>query len=339
MRLGFNPHKDEQQIKSDYFHQVVIPVYIPNQEGYFKDSFEILKICLNSLLITAHSKTYITIVNNGSDEVVINYLDELYRSRKIQELVHVSNIGYVNAMLKGIAGQNFEFITTADADVLFLNGWQEASYNIFKNFSKTGAVCPTPSSRSLRTYTGNIYWDLLFTNKLKFSEVENPNAMHKFGLSVGNKDFYNEIHLKKYLTVSNNNQKAVIGAGHFVVTYRADIFNTLKKRFTDFVMGGGSDDLFDIPVVKSGFWRLSTANNYAYHMGNCIEDWMIEEVSKLEKPDQILDFKLETTQCNAKWLYFFKTKLFGKFILNKKIMTFFLIWKGLRKEDAKNYLK
>ena len=74
-------------------------------------------------------------------------------------------------------------------------------------------------------------------------------------------------------------------------------------------------------------------------MGNCIEDWMIEEVSKLEKPDQILAFKLETNPSNAKWLYYLKTKLFGKFILNKKIMAFFLIWKGLSKEEAKNYLK
>ena len=103
-------------------------------------------------------------------------------------------------------------------------------------------------------------------------------------------------------------------------------------------MGGNSEGYLDTVPLEKDYWRVTTQDNYAYHMGNCIEDWMIEEVSKLEKPDQILDFKLETTQCNAKWLYFFKTKLFGKFILNKKIMTFFLIWKGLRKEDAKNYL-
>ena len=36
MRLGFNPHKDKQQIKSDYFHQVVIPVYILNEEYCLK---------------------------------------------------------------------------------------------------------------------------------------------------------------------------------------------------------------------------------------------------------------------------------------------------------------
>ena len=43
MRIGFNPNKDKKLIKSDDFHQVIIPVYIPNNKGYFKDSFIILK--------------------------------------------------------------------------------------------------------------------------------------------------------------------------------------------------------------------------------------------------------------------------------------------------------
>ena len=42
MRIGFNPHKDLIQEQSAYLHQIVIPVYIPHQEGYFKDSFKIL---------------------------------------------------------------------------------------------------------------------------------------------------------------------------------------------------------------------------------------------------------------------------------------------------------
>ena len=62
MRIGFNPHKDKIQVASDYFHQVIIPVYIPNQEGYFKDSFSILKLCLNSLFKTSHIQTYFTVV-------------------------------------------------------------------------------------------------------------------------------------------------------------------------------------------------------------------------------------------------------------------------------------
>ena len=42
MRIGFNPNKDKPKSTSHYFHQVIIPVYIPNQEGCFKDSFAIL---------------------------------------------------------------------------------------------------------------------------------------------------------------------------------------------------------------------------------------------------------------------------------------------------------
>lgn len=339
MRLGFNPNKDKEISKSEYFHQVVIPVYIPNMEGYFKDNLEILKLCLSSLWKTSHSRTYITIVNNGSCEIVVDYLTGLYKENKIQEIVHVSNIGYVNAMLKGITGQKFDLITTSDSDVLFLNGWQEATYKVFQNFPKCGAVCPTPSSRSLRTYTSNLYWDFLFSKKMKFKEVLNPEALRKFGISVGDANFYNEIQLKKYLTISNNGQTAVVGAGHFIVTYRGSIFNSLEKRYTDYIMGGGSDDLFDVPVVKKGFWRLSTADNYTYHMGNVIEEWIKDEVAKLEVKSKGDDFLLQPTKSNSKWFYFIKSKVFGKFILNKKILKYFLIWKGLSKHEAFNYLK
>jgi len=338
MRLGFNPNKDKEISKSDYFHQVVIPVYIPNQEEYFKDSFEILQLCLSSLWKTSHDKTYITIVNNGSCEIIVHYLNGLYKENKIQELVHVSNIGYINAMIKGVAGQKFDIITTSDSDVLFLGGWQDATYQVFQNFSRCGAVCTTPSSRSLRTNTSNLYWDFLFSRKMQFKEVINPEALKKFGVSVGNPDFYNDIQLKKYLTISNREQTAVVGAGHFVVTYRASIFNSLEKRYTDYVMGGGSDDLFDVPVVKKGFWRLATVDNYTYHMGNVLEDWMNTEVSKLKQNNIEANFNLKSVRASSKWLYFLKSKIFGKFILNKKIMRYFLIWKGLSKEEARNYL-
>ena len=77
MRIGFNPQKDKKLHPSDFFHQVVVPVYIPNQKGYFKDSFSILKLCLDSLFRTSHKKTYFTVVNNGSCDEVRAYLDHL----------------------------------------------------------------------------------------------------------------------------------------------------------------------------------------------------------------------------------------------------------------------
>lgn len=339
MRVGFNPHKDKIQIESDYFHQVIVPVYIPNQEGYFKDSFEILKLCLDSLFVTKHEKTFITIVNNGSCIEVVAYLNDLFHKNKIHEVIHTTNIGKLNAVLKGISGNNFPLTTVSDADVLFLNGWQEASYSVFDSFSKTGAVCPTPSSRSLRTITANVYWDLFFSNKLKCTPVVNPDALKMFALSVGDASFYNPVQLKKYLTVTNEDKKAVVGAGHFVTTYRSQVFDDLESRFATFKLGGDSEGQFlDLPVVKKGFWRLSTADNYAYHMGNVSEDWMKVEVSKLIQNDKKSTFELKPIQSSSKLAYFVKSKLFAKLILNKKVMRYFLIWKGLSKEEAKNYL-
>jgi hypothetical protein len=340
MRVGFNPHKDQPQQESDCFHQVVVPVYIPNEEGYFKDSFEIFKLCLDSLFKTIHKKTYITIVNNGSCDVVIDYLNKLFLDGEIQEIINTSNIGKLNAIVKGIVGHDFSLVTVTDADVLFLKDWQKATYAVFEAFPRTGVVCPTPSSRSLRTYTANIYWDLFFSKRLHFSRVENRDALKMFANSVGNAAFYNEIQLQKYLTVSRNETKAVAGAGHFIATYRGEVFDNLESRFSKYKLGGDSEGKFlDLPVVKKGFWRLSTVDNYTYHMGNSIEEWMYDEVLKLEKQVHILDFKIVPYHPNGKWVYYLKTKLFGKFILNKKMMPYFLIWKGLSKEESKNYLK
>ena len=132
MRIGFNPYKDQPQESSEYLHQIIIPVFIPNHEGYFADSLRILKLCLESLFATTHSKTYITIVNNGSDAVVVNYLDSLLQAQKIHELIHTTNIGKVNAILKGIVGNNIELVTITDSDVLFLSNWQQETDKIFK---------------------------------------------------------------------------------------------------------------------------------------------------------------------------------------------------------------
>ena len=102
MRVGHNPHKDQLLSTPCYLHQVVIPVYIPHQEGYFKDSFKILQLCINSLVATVRAKTCISIVNNGSCDDVKMYLNDLYEQKLIQELIHTENIGKLNAILKGM---------------------------------------------------------------------------------------------------------------------------------------------------------------------------------------------------------------------------------------------
>lgn len=337
MRIGINPQKDKKVTVVDYFHQVIIPAYIPNREGYFKDSFQILKICLESLFKTIHSKTYITIVNNGSCKEVKDYLELLFENNQIQELINTTNIGYINAMLKGVSGQIFPIITTADCDVLFLKGWQEASYTVFEAFPKAGAVSPTPNSRMLRTLTNNVLIENLFSRKMKFQNVVNAEGMTDFAKSVNNNNLFKQVHLEKYLAITDKNCVAMIGAGHFVVTYRADIFSTLEKS-TPFVLGGNSDDIFDIPVIKNGFWRLSTSDNYAYHMGNVFEEWMKVKLDSLESDSNFnrLTSPIKEVKINRikNWI---NLNFISKILLKKPFWKLFLRYKGLTKIEAKNY--
>ena len=57
-------------------------MYIPNFEGYFKDSFTIFKIHINSILNTIHTKTRITIFNNNCIKEVEEYIYSLYKQHK-----------------------------------------------------------------------------------------------------------------------------------------------------------------------------------------------------------------------------------------------------------------
>lgn len=339
MRVGFNPNKDKQIASAGFYHQVIVPVYIPHFEGYFKDSFQILQYCLTSLFKTSHSKTYFTVVNNGSCKEVVLYLNDLFLKGQIHELIHVDAIGKLNAILKGLVGQKFEVVTISDSDVLFLNNWQTATYSVFESFPKAGAVCTTPSSRSLRTYTANLYWDTLFSKKIQISKVVNSQALKDFSISVGNENFYNENQLQYYLTIESKGVKAVAGAGHFVCTYRKEVFQSLNRLYTTFSLGGDSEaSLLDIPVVANGLWRLSTADNYTYHMGNVTEPWMNEQVEKLTCSETEMKINLFPFKRISNFENILKNRIFSKFILNKTILRYFLVWKGLPKKAAKNYL-
>jgi hypothetical protein len=339
MRIGFNPNKDKIQEPHDFFHQVIVPVYIPNQEGYFKDSLKILDFCLESLFRTSHKQTFFTIVNNGSCTDVIAYLNVLHQENKIHELIHADNIGKLNAVLKGIIGHQFKLVTITDADVLFLNDWQKATYQVFDAFPKAGAVCPTPSSKSFNDKTFNILFEKLFSKNLFFSEVINPLALEAFAHSIGNTSFYKKVHLQKYLVVASETVKAVVGAGHFVATYRFEVFKKVKFTYSEFALGGDSENiLLDRPVIENGLWRLSTLDNYAYHMGNVFEGWMPEVMYKIKSNNAMLTFEFKKSiKVENKYFYWIKNDLFSKLFYKKTIRRWFLHYKGLKKDEARNY--
>ena len=192
------------------------------------------------------------------------------------------------------------------------------------------------SSKVLKQYTSNVIFENFFSNKLKFSEVKNPEAMKKFGLSLGNNNFYNDVHLEKYLTINNGESSAVVGAGHFVVTYKTNVFKKPQIFYSKFKMGDTLKKVFDEPVLKQGYYRLSTLDNFTYHLGNNSESWMFEEFDKLKKNDEIItvpNLVSKKTNLMMRVIY----KLFFNLLSRKSFWDLFLCWKGLPYKEAKEY--
>lgn len=336
MRIGSNPNKEISQSESLFMHQIIIPVYIPHEEGYFIDAFRILEICLNSLFNSIDSKTYITIVNDGSCAKVIKYLDKLFSEKKINELIHTQNVGKINAVFKGLSGSNIKLVTIADSDVLFLDNWQSETVNVFSKIPKAGVVGIVPQFKMYESNCGNIIFDNLFNKKLKFIPIKSINALVNFYDSIGWDKNYNQDYLKLGLGLEYDNLKCFIGSGHFVATYKRDMFEEIFTYIGGKKAAGIGEVYIDKKSLEKGYWRLTTHDNYAYHMGNVYEDWMIvPHINKVSIDFSSIDFKKNKKVSYRS--YFIKNRLFVKLITIKWIVKLFLQWKKLPKEMIKNY--
>jgi len=336
MRVGFNPNRDKLLLTSEYLHQIIIPVYIPELEGYFKESFAILKLCLESLFVTIHKQTFVTIVNNGSDLIVADYLDCLLKQNKIHELIHTQNIGKLNSILKGLVGNNIELVTIADSDVLFLNHWQEETVNVFNLVPKAGVVGIVPQLKTYQSNCGNVLFDNIFNSKLRFVPVKNKEALIRFYDSIGWKRDYNPDYLKYNLGLKIRQDKIVLlGSGHFVATYKKDIFEEITS-YIGFKMGGCSEGYLDKAPLEKDYWRLTTYDNYAYHMGNKLENWMI--VPQILANNEVqFNYNFTKNDIINPISYWIKNKLFVKFFTVKFLVNIFLRWKKLPKEMISKY--
>ncbi len=343
MRKGSNPAKNhDHKVKTNHFHQVIVPVYLPNLEGYYKEGLDILKLCLESIALTTHDKTYISVVNNGSCLEVEAYLNQLLQDHKIHEVIHTTAIGKINAIAKGLAGHNFNLVTITDADVLFTNGWQKAVYEIYETFQKAGMVGTTPQPMLYRTYNEKMFFDNLFNPNFKFFDVNKElkeDIKKMYRTTIGLDHPKSKYHFKKVLAISKNNLKSVVGNGHFTATYKRDLLNNFKNPATIEKMGGSVlNQSIDEPSVKHGHWRLCTFKNYTYHMGNVKEDWMEEVMLKIQKQSE--PFNLAPPH-----LYAYKSKLpvnfirglVRKFFYRTFLFKRFLTKKGLTREEAEIY--
>lgn len=336
MRIGSNPEKDKEILQEGY-HRIIIPVYIPNLDAYFEKGLEFTKLCLESVIKTKHSKSLLSVVNNGSCKEVTLYLQELYNAGKIDQLIHHrTNIGKIDAVLPVARTASEELITISDGDVLFTDGWIQAVEEVFTHFPEAGMVAPVPNPTFYRVHSQNTLFDAFFKRKLKFQSICDKEDLLRFAESIDAVDtmYKKKSRLEYQLTVNRKGFSALVGCGHFVSTLRREVFDFAPSELSRMAYAAKADkDYIDIPNDRAGLWRLATAKNYAYHMGNTPDAWINTEFGKIKG-----DFS-ETRKIPAskKWNLGIGFKsIVNRLWLNKITRPFFFKRMGL-KEGLKEY--
>jgi hypothetical protein len=341
MRKGENISKDKLLEKESCSHRVIIPLYIPHENDYYKESFSIFEMCLFSIKKTSISPLKISVINSGSCANVRSKLVNLFEDGYIDELIiEKENIGKINAILKALGTAEERLITITDADVLFINRWEQEVIKVFNAFPKAGVVCPVPVYRTQLRLTSNIWMHYLFSKKLKFLPVKNPEALTRFANSIGWP--WLDTKYKDVITTleSNNGLISVVGASHFVGTYKREVFNKIPKNNSKYTLGGDSEYLYtDIPVLKMGGYRLATYDNFAYHLGNTKEPWMINLYDSLREEQKVYNsFQSLKKMTSNEMGYFITEKIFKQLFNLKYFKKWIFKKKGLNNDQINNFI-
>ncbi|MEP0712808.1 MAG: hypothetical protein ABJC55_12870, partial [Algoriphagus sp.] len=144
--------------------------------------------------------------------------------------------------------------------------------------------------------------------------------------------------LKKNLTLTMGNKSGVLGAGHFVVSYRKEIFDDFPVKYTAFKMGGDTEGKLDELASKKGCWRLATTKSYTRHMGNKVEPWM-RDILESQDPQNgpIPAVQFDPLQYSSSFSIGIANSLFSKILRRPFFLRKFLTYKGLDKNSSTNY--
>lgn len=280
MRQGVNPEKFKGEKNKQYLHRIIIPVYIPNiNDEYYRESIAVLDHCLNSLTKTINVETTaITLINNNCTSL-INPIIEKYRIFIDKLVIYTENKGKVYAVLSEARASYESFITIADADILFMSGWETAVFEIYSIFPNAGVVAPVPSQSLAFSNNFSVFFRNYFLNKIKYDKVVSNEDCELYIKGLGNTsslDRNNRAYSwkdKQYF-LRKNNISAVLGSGHFIATYRKEIFNFNKTFPIMKFLNGYEDKFIDKAPDLNDLYRLSTVKSFAYHIGNKLDDFV-----------------------------------------------------------------
>lgn len=278
-RIGQNPAK-----KADQAHQaaditVAVLVHIPYQQGYYRQSLEVLRVCLDSIIGHTEQPFDLMVFDNASCPEVVEFLTEKQQAGEIQYLLlSDKNLGKVGAWNLIFSAAPGKFIVYTDSDVYFLPGWLPKHQQVFTAFPQVGTVSGLPLREQPK---------FCKTTLKKVEELPEVNV-HKgrfipedwikdHVLSLGKPDELEADLARQDTLVISSGVHAYVTGAHFQFMIRKEIVQPYLPFEYSRPMGADVAQ-FDEAIDGNGYLRLAVAERTVYHMGNRIDVGVLQRI-------------------------------------------------------------
>lgn len=301
MREGEHPLKSVLKPLSHKVHRIILPFWIPNvEEPYFKGQPEVLRYCLDSLTRSIdREQSAITLINNHSCAEATAVAESFVQAGLIDKYVLCAeNRGKLDPLLAEARAAQEDYLTLADADFLFLPGWEQAVARVFHRFPRAGMVSPFPAAHLTYFYNSHLVWAARQTGKVLSDE-----DVDLFEQGLGHSPesgLYSRPGIKRGLSwrqqqyvLQRDGHTVVLGAVHALATFRREVVQQFNQDKVPWVFKNGYEhEYLDVAAEKTGYLRVSTPDLWAYHLGNTVPQAALDWHARALAPSGPLEWPL-----------------------------------------------
>jgi glycosyltransferase involved in cell wall biosynthesis len=279
MRKGQNPAKFVKAVARPERITVALLNYIPFLSGFYTETLDVLKACMESMRKDAGLLFDLMVFDNGSCPEARDFLVKEKEEGRIQYLIlaekNMGKGGAWNVMLAGAPG---EIIAYTDSDVLFSPKWLSRSVEILETFPNVGMVTARPFRTPPEFLESTLKWAREHA-KLEEGQFIPWERFLEFNLSLGqteeeNKKVYVETrdwritYRPERSGVQSKDVVAMAGASHWQFT----AYKSTLQQFLPFDMDKpmGQVRQLDKHMNDAGLLRLMVSDPLAMNLSNTL---------------------------------------------------------------------